>query len=415
MKLNSHIQHQLGQHYSKEVELVNNYIKILSSLDMNKHTLVDPFCGEAHLLDFFLNLFDFETQLKLLSELKIKGYDIDNNNIIYNKQRYKEKYNLSDYILDNIFILNDSLLDDTKLPVDSFILTNPPYLAKNVCKKKFISDYNKYFFDTYKDFNDYYEISLSLYSKYSGIWIIPSNFLSSDIVKNIRKKILPFFEDIIVYKKKIFEDTDISVMTFYINLEKKSSYLKKISFISNTNTNSLSFEIDKTGALVKEWENIKQQKNSRQIKQGYISMKSGINKVLLLNEVYKEEEYYISDEDKQLLNNNVLILRATDTGSKHGKLGLYTIKELWGTEAIGVITKTTSRVYTQLFFKDLNIQQQLQLKEDFNKHINELRERYDSIFLTNYKNVSNNEQRKRISFKETFSLLNYLLSSNKYS
>lgn len=110
-------QHRLGQHYTSETKLLTGYKKILVS--QRDHVVVDPFCGEAHLLDFYLSLFDADTQLSLLKSKKIVGYDVSERNISFVRDSYKKKYNLDDSLLKEIFQVRDSLLDTT-VPKDSY-------------------------------------------------------------------------------------------------------------------------------------------------------------------------------------------------------------------------------------------------------------------------------------------------------
>ena len=56
----------------------------------------------------------------------------------------------------------------------------------------------------------------------------------------------------------------------------------------------------------------------------------------------------------------------------------------------------------------INKEEQLQLVSDFNSFLNKNRQRYHSLFLTNYRE-SNNVARKRISFNLVFEMINYLL------
>lgn len=402
-------QHEYGQHYTKETILVEKYNDILLK-NINK-IIVDPFCGEGHLLEHYLNLFSFDEQLILLKNKKILGLDIDEKNIFLLRKKFKDKYEIEDDLLKELFVINDSLLNNLFIKENMYIFTNPPYLAKNICKKKYPKNFDKYFKTNNLDSTDFFEIRLKLYTEIDGIWIVPSNILSSDIMNNIRKKILNKMENIIIYKIKVFEDTDISITTFDIKNNLLNNNIKKIKFVSSTKENILEFKISENFNLVDEWENIKKIKNTINLKQGYINENiiKGDNKVKLINENYKEEELFITKNDLNMLRKNILILRTTDTGGKNGQIGLYTIQELWKTDAIGLITKISSRIYTQLFFENLTIEEQLKLKNDFNLKLNDLRKKYDSIFLTNYKNVSNENQRKRITFKESYSLINYLL------
>lgn len=400
-------QHRLGQHYTSEIKLLLNYKEIL--LGKKDKIIIDPFCGEGHLLHFYLSLFSKTEQLSLLKNKRIMGFDISKRNIEYIKKQFKSKYNLSDKLLSEIFQVRDSLLE-TSIPKNSYILTNPPYLGKNICKRNYKKDFNKYFLNKYKLKNDYFEIALSEYSGCDGLWITPSNLFSSDIMKNIRKKIGKNLHNIIIYEKKTFQNTDISVATYTIENNNISDH-KEITFISDKSIKIFKYKLDDSNNFVKEWEEIKNYKNKRKIYQGYIDskMSEGTEAVFLIDTKYNERKFNISKDEKDLLKKNILILRTTDTGSENGRIGLYTIEELFNTKkSIGLITKQSSRVYTQLFI-DISIEKQLRLKEDFNMEINRLRTKYNSIFLTNFKNSSNGIQRKRISFKEAFSLINLIL------
>ena len=401
------IQHRLGQHYSKEQDLIKNYIDVLKNDTLDK-VVIDPFCGEGHLIFFYLELFDFETQIKKLKNKQIRMMDLFKDNVVFVKNKLKRLYNLSDELLDEICYVNDSLLNVPK-DEDYFVLTNPPYLAKNVCKKNYPEDFEKYFVDTKE--NDYFEIALNLYNEYNGIWIVPANLLSADLMQKLRKNLIHKLQDIRIFTKQTFEDTGVSVCTFYINndLNEGKGCTKNICFV-NDKEEYKTFTISNKHNLVKEWDEIKDTANSLNISHGYIDnkMNHGTNEITLIDPKYKKNTFFVSDEDLSKLENNVLILRTVDTGNKDGKLGLYTIEELWNEKAQGLITKISSRVYTQIFFDALPIEDQLKLKDDFNNTINSLRSQYNSIFLTNYKHSADGEQRKRIAFKDAFALMNHL-------
>lgn len=399
-------QHRLGQHYSEEEQLIVNYSNILKQ-NKNK-IIIDPFVGEGHLLFFYLNLFSKEEQLNILLNKKIMGFDLFENNIIFIKNKIKELYCVDDILLDELFKVRDSLLDNY-LPENSFVLTNPPYLAKNVCKQKYLDDFNKYF-NVFKEYNDYFEIALNQYKNVDGIWIIPSNILSSNIMLNCRKKIINKITDIYIYEEQLFKDTDISVISFYLNNSLDLNKLT-INFVNKKRILKKNFDINNF-SICKEWDDISKIKNTNNISHGYLDSKieKGIYKIIVLDVNYKEKEIEVSEEDYLKLNKNILILRTTDTGTENGEIGLYTINDIWkNKEAKGLITKISSRVYTQIFI-NLSIEEQMKLKKIFNKELSELRLKYNSIFLTNYKNSSHGKQRKRISFKESFALMNKILN-----
>jgi len=401
------MQHRLGQHYSKEIELVAPYDDVLLTVAPN-YKVVDPFCGEGHLLFYYLDLFSPAEQLRLVESKQVLFYDLYEKNIDYVKSELSHRYNLSSDLLSEICKVNDSLLNPPSDP-NFFIITNPPYLAKNVCKKSYPEDFAKYF-DSAKE-NDYFEIALKLYSAYPGVWIVPANLLSSDLMLSLRKKLINHLSTIFIYQKKTFESTDISVCTFYLN-PKISENKKDINFI-NDKKSEVSFVISESGNLVEEWDIIKSIPNALNVSQGYQDAKieQGENCVVLLDTEYKKKEFFISDSHLSLLKSNVLILRTTDTGTSGGELGLYTLEEIWGDDAkdaLSLVTKVSSRIYTPIFIPEMSVEEQLSLAKKFNAKLSKLRKKYYSIFLTNYKNSSQGTQRKRISFKEAYSLINYI-------
>ena len=72
--------------------------------------------------------------------------------------------------------------------------------------------------------------------------------------------------------------------------------------------------------------------------------------------------------------------------------------------------KLSARSYATLVInKSLTLEQQKNLVEKMNKYIKEQREKYNSLFLTNYRE-SNSIARKRISFNLAFKICNYMLS-----
>ena len=158
---------ELGQFFTK------NYNYILQSLNIpeNVENIIEPFCGEGDLLNFIQN--------KDKDKYKIECYDIDP------KKGFVEK--------------RDTLLNPPQYN-NKFILTNPPYLARNKCK-------NKEIFDKY-NVNDLYKcfiMNLINDKCLGGIIIIPLNFWSSirkaDI--ELRKNFLQIYNIIHI---NIFEE-----------------------------------------------------------------------------------------------------------------------------------------------------------------------------------------------------------------
>ena len=133
----------LGQFYTKNA----NYIigNLINDIPCDAY-IVDPFCGEWDLL----NAFDNKNKT---------GYDIDPKN---------EKT-----------IKIDTLLKPPNYD-KKWVITNPPYLARN-------KNSNKEIYDKYK-LDDYYKIALkTVMDCDGGILILPLNFFSGDDFK-IRKE-----------------------------------------------------------------------------------------------------------------------------------------------------------------------------------------------------------------------------------
>ena len=122
-----------------------NYKYILNNLSIPKNitNIIEPFAGNGDLLNFIKNK----------NKYKIELYDIDP------KQ-------------ENI-IKRDTLTDPPSYE-DKYVLTNPPYLARNKNKNKEL--YEKY------NCNDLYKCfikSLINSNAAGGIIIVPLNFISS--------------------------------------------------------------------------------------------------------------------------------------------------------------------------------------------------------------------------------------------
>ena len=166
---------ELGQFYT------TNYQYILSNMEIpsGTQTIIEPFVGNGDLLKFV----DDPTKYN------IEVYDID--------PKYPDT-------------IKQDTLDSPPEYKDKFILTNPPYLARNKSSNKKI--YDKY------NTNDLYKcfiISIIQNVSLGGIIIIPLNFISSirkaDI--ELRKLFLEIYsvKMINIFEEQVFDDTSYSV------------------------------------------------------------------------------------------------------------------------------------------------------------------------------------------------------------
>ena len=166
---NKLIKKQFGQFYT------TNYEYILQNINIPEYIndIIEPFAGEGDLLKF----------INKYKKYNIELYDIDPKNINIKKQ--------------------DTL---THPPIykNKYVITNPPYLARNKSEDKVL-------FDKY-DVNDLYKcfiINIINDNCQGGIIIIPLNFICS-VRKNdvdIRKRFLDIYnmEHINIFEESVFD------------------------------------------------------------------------------------------------------------------------------------------------------------------------------------------------------------------
>jgi hypothetical protein len=262
---------------------------------------------------------------------------------------------------------------------NKFVLTNPPYLARNKNKNKDL--YDKY------NCNDLYKcflINLIDSNCIGGIIIIPVNFISSirkaDI--DLRKQFLSKYHINIIniFEEKVFDDTSYAVCS--IQFRKKEKETEK----------NISIYVYPTGKKLK-------------------VMLNKDNNYTIGGEIYNlpfNPEYIIeraTRNTKKGFRTNILLKCIDDNIENQLGLKLVNEKDIY----IDNTPNLSARSYATLVInKKLTIAQQKELVEKFNKYILEKRQEYNSLFLTNYRE-SNTIARKRISFDLAFKICNYLL------
>jgi hypothetical protein len=338
---------KLGQFMTK------NYNYILQDLFIpeNVKNIIEPFAGECDLLNFFDK-----------TKYNIECYDIEprNNNIIKR--------------------------DTIKNPPDyenKFIITNPPYLARNK------SD-NKYLYDKY-DVNDLYKCLIKeILTNYclGGIFILPLNFWSS-IRKNdieLRKLFLKIYKviRINVFEEKVFNDTTYTVCSFL--------------FIKN-DTNNENENID-----------VKIHPSNKEMKIIF----NDENNYMFGGEIYNlpiSNKYNISRLTKKNLDkkhSNIIAKCIDDNKNKKINLSIISNNDIY----IDETPNETARTYATLIIEPyINLDNQKKLVKLFNDYLNEKREKYNSLFLTNYRE-SKDIARKRISFDLIYNIVQYLLEKH---
>ena len=321
---------KLGQFYT------TNYKYILQNLNIPRTVkyIIEPFAGQGDLLKFVKNT-------------KVECYDIDPK-----KDSIKRR---------------DTLLDPPNYK-NKFILTNPPYLARNKTPYKAI--FNKY------GENDLYKCfmrNLITNESDGGILIIPLNFWCS-IRKNdikLRRDFLNKYNvlNLNIFEEQIFDDTNYAICSFLYEIKKESRLLNIHIY-----PKSIIFQI----SLNEE------------------------NNYMVGGEIYNfpiNKKYKIGRlTNKNKKNTNIRAKCIDDNSHNLIRLSIVCDNDIY---------KKTSRSYCNLVIVPTIsplIQSDLVIR--FNKFMEYYRKKYYSLFLSNYRDGNG---RKRISFGLVYKIIGYLL------
>jgi hypothetical protein len=361
---------ELGQFNTTNVDYI---LQGLENLIAGK-AVVDPYAGNGDLLKW----------AKKNGAKPVIGYDIDPN-----------------CIKNNIFN-NDSLI--TIPPSGNFILTNPPYLYKGkmneYMKKKYMLD------DCVEDL---YHLSLLriINSDYDeGIIIIPVNFFSAENSDKIRKKFLDVYdiENVNYFTEQVFDDTTYNVVAFHFFKSTRANRILEINIFPERKECSLvvekEFDYRIGGRELYNIINCKKILNIKRLTEDMMNENVGSYKVDGYYNDYKTiVSYNLNKAFKQKIDNNIIVLNCIDSKLEN-KICAEDIKSYNKHFLVG---KNTSRNIAYILIDDITIETQKKLVFEFNKKLNELREKYSSLFLTNFRD----NNRKRISFDFCYKLLNY--------
>jgi hypothetical protein len=289
-----------------------------------------------------------------------------------------------------------------------FVLTNPPYLNINKADQEIKKEYFQK-----SNFEDLYQISLlSILESKEGIVIVPINFLSAENSKKIRNIFFSKFEivEMNYFKHQVFPDTTYNVISFYYR--KKDNYFNNKFNIKThiyPENKIINIELKKdfnwsiNGQFLKIINSQKNELGIRRLTEKDVSRESGLVKILAAyNHVKNIGTIKISKGLYDKIRSNIILLKAIDSGSEGGKISLENIRK-YGVECL--VSKDTSRHMVYFIFQNkIPIIQQKEIINIFNKQINEMRQKYSSLFLTNYRDNG----RKRISFDFVYKLINYI-------
>lgn len=347
---------------SKKKELgqfmTTNYNYIMEGMRQpNDKTIIEPFAGKKDMLKF------------LKKKYIIECYDID------------PKY--------NDIVKRDTILNPPHYK-NNFVITNPPYLARNKTKNK--EPFDKYIC------NDLYKCFITTLLNdppNGGIIIIPLNFWCS-IRKNdimLRKQFLNIFNVIRVnvFEENVFKDTSYTVCCIEfelnnINTQNQTQFDFSTKFVIYPSKKQLTFIFNNTNNYTIGGEIYKLNQNKNII----------VDRLTKLNKKTK----YATNIKLYAIDNN-----------KNNQIRLEISKDKF----IDQTKNLSERSFATLVINHvLTNNQQLLLVNKFNDFIKRKRTQYNSMFLSNYRE-SSNMARKRISFGLVYLIVNYLLQDKDFS
>jgi len=333
-----------GQFYTTN----SSYILEGLSIPENTKKIIEPFAGKGDLVEW-IRTQGFKGE--------IKSYDIEPK---------EEK-----------IVQRDTL----KNPPDykgNFVITNPPYLARNKSSNKDI--YDKY------SVNDLYKCFIkSCLECEGGIFIIPAGFFFSarDIDVKCRDEFMTKFKIIRIkyFEETVFDDTTTTIVAFLFVKQDKIMIEQKIEWMLLPHKETRVFKMSKVNDWIVGGEiyNLHTQK---------ISFKRHV------------EGHKLKDNEQQ----TYITLNALDSGTKEGRI------KVEYKEGYIYPAKECSRTYATLRIigKTLTKEEQIELCNKFNSFFEKKREETWSLFLPQFRE-SKEYARKRIPFDLAYKILSHLL------
>lgn len=338
----------LGQYFTTNFE----YILSRMNIPNNITNIIEPFAGNGDLINFI--------------------------------EKDKVRYNIECYDIEpkqNYIIQRDTI----KNPPDynnKFLLTNPPYLARNKSKDKTM-------FDKY-NVNDLYKCvikELIINICLGGIIIIPLNFWSSirlnDI--NLRRAFMEIYDIILIniFEEQVFNDTTYTICSIQFT-RKQINDNNKINIVIYPSERKIKTRLNEL--------------NNYMIGGGIYHLQ--------VNNVYKITRL----TSKNMLNmreciTNILVKCIDDNKNNKIRLSMTEEDDIY----IDNTPNQTARTYATLVIEPkIDKYKQENLVTKFNEYLEKYREKYNSLFLTNYRE-SKDIARKRISFDLVYAISGYLL------
>lgn len=364
---------RFNKFYSIVPELIENVnLNDLLSRFNDSMTLIEPFAGDCDLLNMFKGDLLKTDKVALIELFDITAIDDSNIKSLESKIPNIDKYENYDSLKDEIFDVDGA---------PYFVITNPPYTAKNKLDEETKRKYKQIM----TDIQDLYQIFIKqLINKSNlingGCVIIPSNFMFGNQSRNLRNQFLSVFDivNLSIFERQMFDYTTQSVITLTFirkDLNHPHEHEQPLVKLYTTNEVKTISPEDFTYILNFDFQNE--------------FRVSGGNSVIIKRNynINAEAKMFVSGIKVSLLDPKIEAY--IDTNNKD------------------VQDKETDRAYMRLCFdKQFDLEQETNICKLFNDTLNNLRKRTSSLVLTSYREYS----RKRLSFEEVYIMMNHVIS-----
>lgn len=337
----------------------------------NKKVL-DPFAGNGDLLQWSLSN----------GAREIIGYDIDQS------------------LTKNHISFNNSLVS---ISYSDFIITNPPFLSKNkldASQKSIMGNHDDLYLLALKKILDS--------GTPEGIIIIPVNFFSAQNSDDLRIKFLDTYQidQVSYFTERVFQDTSYNIIVFHF-IKKNDIDSQKILITTYPSKEQKTFLLEKkfkyriAGEELSKIESSSSAKIIRLTEQLVNNHIGSYNILAFFNNKNNEQNYNVDYYLYNLIKSNIILLNCVDSNfSKESWIKASDIRSYHKDCLVG---KKSSRSYAYLLLPDISLTNQEKIIPMFNQQLTFLREKYDSLFLTNFRD----KNRKRISFEFCYQLISY--------
>ena len=338
----------LGQFYTTNADYILENIPINVN---GAEIIIEPFAGNGDLLTWID---------KQDMQIPVRAYDLD-----------PKKENI---------VKQDTLKNPPNYD-NTYVITNPPYLARN-------KNGDKELYDMYKT-NDLYKCFIYSVIKskcLGGIFIIPAGFFFSNRILdvNLRNEFMSKFKITMVkyFEESVFDDTSTTVVAF--------SFERSPTELNEQN-------VEWVFIPKKERQVFTMSRNYNWIVGGDIYRLDLPNHIVIRRHV--EGQPLKKDEQQTFMT-----LSALDSGTRDGRISLnYKPNYIYP-------AKDCSRTYAtiRIMGKHLTEEEQMILCNRFNDFIEKKRAEYRSLFLPQFRE-SKEYARKRIPFELAYEIIAHLL------